>query len=214
MAAEQPLSQSEILQKLERVGSLESVVTEQRMRMEKLKTTYEMLKAEHIQLQNVRFTNSVELVCRLGRTVDVCRSQVENPGKIIPRSCQDSTRGPVFFVIFTRSCQYSQFSNFLYMLSKFFHQGKGHSERAFHDVKEEMKRMQQQCQELVTKSRTERDSKIQECEELRSQVLSKPPLSNFKNNILKMYIDVQMRNVLHEAIWMLSESWEKSLIKI
>lgn len=74
--------------------------------------------------------------------------------------------------------------------------------------------MQQQCQELVTKSRTERDSKIQECEELRSQVLSKPPLSNFKNNILKMYIDVQMRNVLHEAIWMLSESWEKSLIKI
>ena len=53
MAGEQPLSQSEILQKLERVGNLESVVTEQRMRMEKLKTTYEMLKAEHIQLQEV-----------------------------------------------------------------------------------------------------------------------------------------------------------------
>ena len=87
MAAEQPLSQSEILQKLERVGSLESVVTEQRMRMEKLKTTYEMLKAEHIQLQNVIFTNSAELICRLGRTVDVCRSQVENPCKIVPRSC-------------------------------------------------------------------------------------------------------------------------------
>ena len=53
MAGEQPLSQSEILQKLERVGNLESVVTEQRMRMEKLKTTYEILKAEHIQLQDV-----------------------------------------------------------------------------------------------------------------------------------------------------------------
>ena len=53
MAGEQPLSQTEILQKLERVGNLESVVTEQRMRMEKLKTTYEMLKAEHIQLQEV-----------------------------------------------------------------------------------------------------------------------------------------------------------------
>ena len=53
MAGEQSLSQTEILQKLERVGNLESVVTEQRMRMEKLKTTYEMLKAEHIQLQEV-----------------------------------------------------------------------------------------------------------------------------------------------------------------
>jgi hypothetical protein len=53
MAGEQALSQTEILQKLERVGNLESVVTEQRMRMEKLKTTYEMLKAEHIQLQEV-----------------------------------------------------------------------------------------------------------------------------------------------------------------
>lgn len=57
MAGEQPLSQAEILQKLERVGNLESVVTEQRMRMEKLKTTYEMLKAEHIQLQEVCVVN-------------------------------------------------------------------------------------------------------------------------------------------------------------
>jgi FtsZ-binding cell division protein ZapB len=53
MAGEQPLSQTEVLEKLEKVGNLESVVTEQRMRMEKLKTTYEMLKAEHIQLQEV-----------------------------------------------------------------------------------------------------------------------------------------------------------------
>lgn len=47
-------SQSEIVQKLERMGNLESVVAEQRMRMEKLKTTYEMLKAEHLQLKDVR----------------------------------------------------------------------------------------------------------------------------------------------------------------
>ena len=59
MAGEQPLSQTEVLEKLEKVGNLESVVTEQRMRMEKLKTTYEMLKAEHIQLQEVcALTNS------------------------------------------------------------------------------------------------------------------------------------------------------------
>ena len=46
--------QSEIVQKLERMGNLESVLAEQRMRMEKLKTTYEMLKAEHLQLKDVR----------------------------------------------------------------------------------------------------------------------------------------------------------------
>ena len=53
MSADKQLSGTEILEKLERVGNLESVITEQRMRMEKLKTTYEMLKAEHIQLQEV-----------------------------------------------------------------------------------------------------------------------------------------------------------------
>ena len=46
--------QSEILQKLEKMGNLESVVTEQRMRIEKLKTTYETLKTDHLQLQDVR----------------------------------------------------------------------------------------------------------------------------------------------------------------
>ena len=49
--------------------------------------------------------------------------------------------------------------------------GKDHCERALLDAREEMKKMQLQCQELITKARTERDSKIQECEELRSQVL-------------------------------------------
>ena len=42
--------------------------------------------------------------------------------------------------------------------------------RALVDAREEIKRIQQQCQEIVTKSRNERDMKIQECEELRSQV--------------------------------------------
>ena len=45
--------QVEILQKLEKMASLESVVTEQKIRIEKLRTTYETLKAEHLQLQDV-----------------------------------------------------------------------------------------------------------------------------------------------------------------
>ena len=44
---------AEMLDKLERMGNLESVVAEQRMRIEKLKTTYETLKVEHLQLQDV-----------------------------------------------------------------------------------------------------------------------------------------------------------------
>lgn len=45
--------QVEILQKLEKMGNLESVVTEQKIRIEKLRTTYETLKAEHLQLEDV-----------------------------------------------------------------------------------------------------------------------------------------------------------------
>lgn len=45
--------QVEMLQKLEKMGNLESVVTEQKIRIEKLRTTYETLKAEHLQLQDV-----------------------------------------------------------------------------------------------------------------------------------------------------------------
>lgn len=45
--------QVEILQKLEKMGNLESVVTEQKIRIEKLRTTYETLKAEHLQLQDL-----------------------------------------------------------------------------------------------------------------------------------------------------------------
>lgn len=47
--------QVEILQKLEKMGNLESVVTEQKIRIEKLRTTYETLKAEHLQLQDVSY---------------------------------------------------------------------------------------------------------------------------------------------------------------
>jgi F0F1-type ATP synthase membrane subunit b/b' len=38
------------------------------------------------------------------------------------------------------------------------------------EVQEEMKEMQKQCQDLITRARAEKDAKIQECEELRSQV--------------------------------------------
>ena len=47
--------QVEILQKLEKMGNLESVVTEQKIRIEKLRTTYETLKAQHLQLQDVSY---------------------------------------------------------------------------------------------------------------------------------------------------------------
>ena len=47
---------------------------------------------------------------------------------------------------------------------------KERSERASIEAKEEMKEMQRQCQDLITKARTEKDAKTEECEELRSQV--------------------------------------------
>ena len=47
---------------------------------------------------------------------------------------------------------------------------KERSERVSIETQEEMKEMQQQCQDLITKARAEKDAKIQECEELRSQV--------------------------------------------
>ena len=49
--------QVEILQELEKMGNLESVVTEQKIRIEKLRTTYESLKAQHLQLQDVSDMN-------------------------------------------------------------------------------------------------------------------------------------------------------------
>ena len=49
--------QVEILQELEKMGNLESVVTEQKIRIEKLRTTYESLKAQHFQLQDVSDMN-------------------------------------------------------------------------------------------------------------------------------------------------------------
>ena len=49
--------QVEILQELEKMGNLESVVTEQKIRIEKLRTTYESLKAQHLQLQDVSDIN-------------------------------------------------------------------------------------------------------------------------------------------------------------
>ncbi|XP_015777686.1 PREDICTED: centrosomal protein of 83 kDa-like isoform X3 [Acropora digitifera] len=53
--------QMELLQKLEMIGNLESVVTEQKIRIEKLRTTYETLKAEHVQLKEVNERKEKEL---------------------------------------------------------------------------------------------------------------------------------------------------------
>ena len=65
--------QVEILQKLEKMGNLESVVTEQRIRIEKLRTTYETLKAQHLQLQDVslivcyhKFVIVINIICDRG----------------------------------------------------------------------------------------------------------------------------------------------------
>ena len=47
-------SQEETLQKLERLTHLETVVAEQRIRIEKYRTMYETLKTEHVQVEDVR----------------------------------------------------------------------------------------------------------------------------------------------------------------
>lgn len=58
--------QVEILQKLEKMGNLESVVTEQKIRIEKLRTTYETLKAQHLQLQDVSLIVCyLKIICKL-----------------------------------------------------------------------------------------------------------------------------------------------------
>lgn len=46
---------AETLQKLERLNQLETVVAEQRIRIEKYRTMYETLKTEHEQNEDVRF---------------------------------------------------------------------------------------------------------------------------------------------------------------
>lgn len=38
------------------------------------------------------------------------------------------------------------------------------------ETRKEMKEVQEQCQDLISKTRAEKDAKIQECEELRAQV--------------------------------------------
>ena len=47
-------SQAETLQKLERLTQLETMVAEQRIRIEKYKTMYETLKTEHVEVEEVR----------------------------------------------------------------------------------------------------------------------------------------------------------------
>ena len=64
--------QMEILQKLEKMGNLESVVTEQKLRIEKLRTTYETLKAEHLQLQDVRIFKLINFPTKWGAISFFC----------------------------------------------------------------------------------------------------------------------------------------------
>ncbi|KAK3751352.1 hypothetical protein QZH41_009306 [Actinostola sp. cb2023] len=106
---------AEMLDKLERMGNLESVVAEQRMRIEKLKTTYETLKVEHLQLQD---------------------------------ACQRKDNDIV-------------------------------------GAREEAKKLQAEFQEMVKKLRAERDAKIQECEELRTQVVTPNKLEMIRVKLLE-----------------------------
>jgi len=107
--------QVEILEKLEKMGNLESVVTEQKIRIEKLRTTYETLKAQHLQLQDL------------------------------------SER----------------------------------KERELEDARDEIKKIQEQNQETVKRMRNERDLKIQECEEMRTQVVTPQRMEMLKMQLQK-----------------------------
>ncbi|KAM7445458.1 establishment of centrosome localization [Porites harrisoni] len=107
--------QVEILQELEKMGNLESVVTEQKIRIEKLRTTYESLKAQHLQLQD-----------------------------LIERK-----------------------------------------ERELEDARTEIKSIKEQSQETVQRMRAERDSKIQECEEIRAQVVTPQRMELLKVKLQK-----------------------------
>lgn len=107
--------QVEILQKLEKMGNLESVVTEQKIRIEKLRTTYETLKAQHLQLQDL------------------------NERK----------------------------------------------ERELEDARNDMKKIQEQSQETVQRMKAERDVKIQECEEIRTQVVTPQKMELLKTKLQK-----------------------------
>lgn len=107
--------QEEILQKLDMIGNLESVVTEQKIRIEKMRTTYETLKAQHFQLQDTFEEKNKELK----------------------------------------------------------------------DVKNEMKKIQELSQETVQRMRTERDAKIQECEEIKMQLVTPQRIEMLKAQLQK-----------------------------
>ena len=93
---------AETIQKLERLNQLETVTAEQRIRIEKYRTMYETLKAEHEQIEDEKLKHHNEL----------------------------------------------------------------------EQNKEEMKSLQSRCQELVSQARSERDLKIDECEELKLKILT------------------------------------------
>ena len=59
-------TQAETLQKLERLTQLETMVAEQRIRIEKYRTMYETIKTEHVQLEEVsQLESNLEIKSKL-----------------------------------------------------------------------------------------------------------------------------------------------------
>jgi len=112
-------SHEETIQKLERLNQLETVTAEQRIRIEKYRTMYETLKAEHEQVEDEKEKHSTELL----------------------------------------------------------------------EIREEMKSLQSQCQNLVSQARAERDLKVAECEEIKLKVLTPQKMEVLK---IKLQEEVEL----------------------
>lgn len=112
-------SHEETIQKLERLNQLETVTAEQRIRIEKYRTMYETLKAEHEQVEEEKEKHINEL----------------------------------------------------------------------QEIREEMKSLQTQCQNLVAQARSERDQKVAECEELKLKIFTPQKMEVIK---IKLQEEVEL----------------------
>ena len=108
-------SHEETIQKLERLNQLETVTAEQRIRIEKYRTMYETLKAEHEQVEDEKEKHITDL----------------------------------------------------------------------EEIKDEMKELQSQCQNLVAQARAERDQKVAECEELKLKIFTPQKIEVLKIKLLE-----------------------------
>ena len=108
-------SHEETIQKLERLNQLETVTAEQRIRIEKYRTMYETLKAEHEQVEDEKEKHFTDL----------------------------------------------------------------------EEIKDEMKELQSQCQNLVGQARAERDQKVAECEELKLKIFTPQKIEVLKIKLLE-----------------------------